>query len=160
MVSFLIDGYNFLFRLEGAKGASLEKKRDAFIHTLNQELASFKSHVSVVFDSAEQFHDYAQKTPLEHLEVLYAPKGKSADEYIIELVEISKNPKILTVVTSDNGLAGQCQQLGAKTKSIEEFLKVIVKKTRSKPAAKPDNTESPAEVERLLAAFEKRLREN
>lgn len=152
-MSFLIDGYNFLFRLRSKKG-TLERQREHFIQTLNQALSFFQRPVQIVFDSSEQFHHYAQKAKLDHLEIIYAPKGKTADGYIIELIELCKNRKIVTVVTSDSGLTKQCQHLGATTESIEDFLKKLGKKKKQKE--KPNYTESEKEIERLLRIFEDR----
>ena len=156
-MSFLIDGYNFLFRIEGLKKGSLEKKREHFIDILDQELACFKSTVFIVFDSAQQMSHFAQCAHREHLDILYAPKGQSADEYILELVEISRSPKTLTVVTSDTGLARQCQHMGARTISIEDFIALIVKKVKKSICKPPCYRETPSEIERLLKAFERKL---
>jgi len=158
-VSFLIDGYNFLFRIEGLKKSSLEKKREQFVDILNIELACFKTQVFIVFDSAKQERCYAQCAHFEHLDVLYAPKGQSADEYIIELIEISRTPKTWTVVTSDAGLARQCQHLGAMTVSIEDFICLIDKKSKTNCPRKTEYRDSPSEMERLLKAFEERLKD-
>lgn len=158
-MSFLIDGYNFLFRIEGLKKGSLEKKRKAFIEILDKQLEHFTSHTFfVIFDSAQQLCDYAQCSHCSHLDVLYAPKGQSADEYIIELVEISRNPKTVTVITSDSSLARDCKHLGAKTLTIEEFVTLIVKKANRKIHRTSSFVETPFEMERLLKAFEERLK--
>lgn len=133
--------------------------RNAFIETLDEELGCFKATVFIIFDSAEQMKPYAQCAHCEHLDVLYAPKGQTADQYILELVEISRTPKILTVVTSDTGLARQCQYLGAQTLSIEEFIQLIVKRGKKGICRPPSFQETPAEIERLLIIFEKRLKE-
>ena len=159
MPLYLIDGYNFLFRLEGTKKKPFETKRNSFIHLLNETLASFKSPVMVIFDSSEQTLTYAQHQALEHLEVVYAPKGKTADNYIIELVETSRNPKNIVVVSSDNGLCRQCQHIGCKTIKVEEFLMSFNKK-RKKEKTKPDYKQLPSEMQRLLEEFEKRLRDS
>lgn len=156
-MSFLIDGYNFLFRIEGLKKGSLEKKREQFIAILDRELICFKLPVYIIFDSSQQMSPYAQCAHCEHLDVLYAPKGKTADEYILELIEISRTPKILTVVTSDAGLARQSQALGAKTISIDDFVILIVKKIKKSSCQAPSYKETPSEMERLLRAFERKL---
>ena len=89
---YLIDGYNFLFRLETTKGKSLEERRESLVFLLNEQLAPFKGGAAVIFDSAEQIREFAQCAKLDHLEVLYAPKGLTADNYIIELAEQNKSP--------------------------------------------------------------------
>ncbi|NGX37527.1 MAG: hypothetical protein K1000chlam2_00683 [Chlamydiae bacterium] len=155
---FLIDGYNFLFRLHGEQGQSLEKRRVSLIETLNQELSAFKGNISVIFDSSEQIRDFAQSAKLKNLEVIYAPKGQTADAYIIELAEQNRSPKMLTVVTSDGGLARQCQHIGTQTVSIEEFITFVMKKRKKIPKDKPAYKESTAEMERLMKIFEERLK--
>ena len=155
---FLIDGYNFLFRLPEAQGQSLEKRRESLIEILNQELSAFKGNISVIFDSSEQIRDFAQCAKLKNLDVVYAPKGQTADNYIIELAQQSKSPKMLTVVTSDGGLARQCQHIGTQTVSIEEFIAFMMKKRKKIPKDKPIYKESTAETERLIKIFEERLK--
>ncbi|MBS0628705.1 MAG: NYN domain-containing protein [Verrucomicrobia bacterium] len=157
-MSFLIDGYNFLFRIEGLKKGSLKKRRIHFIQILDQELSCFKASVFIIFDSSQQLHPYAQCAHYEHLDVLYSPKGQSADEYILELISISRTPKTLTVITSDTGLARQCHAMGAHTLSIEDFMLLVVRKGKKGICRPLCFQESPAEMERLLKEFEKRLR--
>lgn len=154
---YLIDGYNFLFRLESTKEKSLEKRRESLVCLLNEQLATFKGGAAVIFDSAEQIREFAQCAKLEHLEVLYAPKGLCADKYIIELAEQSKSPRTLTIVTSDSGLARQCQHIGTNTLSIEEFSLLIMRRNQKKPKSKPSYCDSTAEIERLRKIFEDRL---
>lgn len=156
-MQYLIDGYNFLFRLGEGKKKSLEQAREALIAALNEKLHVFRAPVSIVFDSSEQIRDFAQSAKLPNLDVLYAPKGLTADEYMIELVEQAKNPKNTTIVSSDGGLARQCQHLGAKTLSIDEFLHLLQKRNGKKPSVKPIYKETSHETERLLKIFEKKL---
>lgn len=159
-MQYLIDGYNLLFRLHAGKGESLEKKRESLVSILNQELSTLKGPITIIFDSSEEIHDFARSAKLPNLDVVYAPKGKTADEYIIELVEQHKNPKILTLVSSDEGLARQCQHLGARTQSIEDFLIFVVKKHKTPSKEKPNYKESSTEMERLIKIFEERLKRN
>lgn len=155
---YLIDGYNFLFRLSETKPSSLEEKRASLLIILNEALAEYNLSVSVVFDSSEQVRDYAQSIQSDALEVIYAPKGRSADEYIIELVELKKNPKAETVVTSDGGLARQCKHLGTRVLTIEEFIAFLIQKAKkSQKDTKPAYKETPRSLQRLLKIFEDRL---
>jgi predicted RNA-binding protein with PIN domain len=160
-MKYIIDGYNFMFRIqEEERKKKLEKARESLIALLDEELSIIKTHVYVVFDSSEQVKDYAQSAFLKHIEVIYAPKGLSADQYIIERLEQSKSPKTLTIVTSDSGLALQCQQLGAKILSIDDFVTLINKrKQKKKSLLKPSYKESTQEIERLRKIFEEKLNE-
>ena len=156
-MDYLIDGYNLMFRVQSDKKSSLEKRRETLIELLNTELSFIKTHVSVVFDSSEQVREFAQKANHPSLDVIYAPKGLSADDYIFELVEQRSNAKTLTVVTSDNELAKRCQHLGAHAQTIEAFLAYVTKKRTPKEVDKPRYTQHPQELERLRKIFEERL---
>lgn len=155
---YLIDGYNFLFRLRETRKQPLEKRRESLIEILDQELSCFKTRILLVFDSSEQICDYAQCAPKKNLDILYAPRGKTADCYIIELVDSDKNPGMVTVVSSDSGLTRQCQHLGAHTLTIEKFLTLVFKKRhKTDRSKKPDYRQSSAEMERLRKIFEERF---
>ena len=153
---YYVDGYNFLFRIF-EKIDPLEKKRNQLINLLNEELKFLKGRCSLVFDSSEQIRDCPQCAFLENLEVIYTPRGLTADNYIIELVEHSRTPKAITIVTSDNGLGRQCRHLGSLVMTIEAFIIFILKKTKKSEDTKPSQTSSDAEIERLRKIFENRL---
>lgn len=159
---YYIDGYNFLFRLQGKAKTALERKRQSLIDLLNEELSSAHLHVSIIFDSSEQIKDYAQSFRLSHLEIIYAPRNQTADEYIVELIENKKNPKMYTVVTSDTALARECKQNGTYVLSIEEFSALIVtkKQKKQKSSLKSSHKEVPSQMKRLLQIFEERLKED
>ena len=153
---YYVDGYNFLFRIF-EKIDPLEKKRDQLINILNEELKFLKGRCSLVFDSSEQIRDCPQCAFLDNLEVVYTPKGLTADHYIIELVEHSRIPKALTVVTSDTDLGRQCRRLGSHVMTIEAFIAFVIKKTARTRDPKPSISPSKAEIERLRKIFENRL---
>lgn len=155
---YLIDGYNFLFRILSLKKKSLEKSRESLIEILSAELKDLKGDISLIFDSAQQILDVPQTTILEHLQIVYAPKGLSADQYILELVEQCCNPKTIKVVTSDGDLARQCRYLRAPTLTIEEFIIFILKKKKKKVETKPSYSPPKWELERLLKIFEHRFK--
>ncbi len=154
---YLIDGYNFLFRIDGSKKSPLEERRESLIHVLNEKLTPFKGRVAIVFDSAEQMREFPQCAILSHLEVIYAPKGQTADTYIIELVEQRKSPRTITVVTSDSGLAHQCRHIGTEILSIDDFIAFVIKKNTKRSPVEPSYCESKKEIERLRKIFEDRL---
>ena len=97
---FLIDGYNLIFTLSCSK-KSLQSLRQEVIQYLRKEFARKKIKGMLVFDGAHRRDEESGLSYPSPLIVAYAPKGQSADEYIIEKLEISKNPKIITVITND-----------------------------------------------------------
>ncbi|NGX45180.1 MAG: hypothetical protein K940chlam2_00323 [Chlamydiae bacterium] len=152
---YLIDGYNLLFRIEESK-LPLEKRRDALIAILAEELRPFQFSAAVVFDGEDPVCKYASRTFFEDLEVIYTHTGQTADEFIIEMVEISSNPSLLTVISSDEGLKRQCAHLGAKTLSIESFITMLAKK-RARSNREPTKPCHDPDIERLRKIFEKKL---
>lgn len=150
-----------MFRIKGAKGKSLQQQREYLIELLAEELAAFKGNCAIIFDSAEQIRDFPQSFQLKNIDIIYAPRGRTADEYIIEMIEQTKNPKIYAIVTSDKDLARHCQSIGSEVFSIEDFLLLVKKKRKGKTKeAKPNYRESKQEFERLKRIFEEKLSDN
>ncbi|MCI5051681.1 MAG: NYN domain-containing protein [Simkaniaceae bacterium] len=156
-MQFLIDGYNLLFRRPERSQSLSESRRELIAYLINKlSTRNFKS--AIVFDSN---HELANINPTRYdkppIEIIYAPEEKSADCYIIELIQIHKNPKSITLVTSDRGLAMRAKEYGAKTMEVESFMKMIEK--TSPKSEKRDYQESPQRISQLEEIFEKRLKE-
>ena len=159
---YIIDGYNLFFWKEKAP-ASIEKKRNDFIHALNQRIEKERLKATLIFDSHKilaPFFPSAYK--LSSVEVIFSPQGLTADDYILEYFKIQKHPQNVIIVTSDLELSQKARRLGAKTITIESFLKILLKRER-KRAKKEDEekqiTETADQFERLLKIFEKKLKE-
>jgi len=76
-------------------------------------------------------------TSHQNLEVIYSPINTTADDYIIEFLEIKKQPKIWTLITHDRELKRRAKSLGAKTLDINSFLENLFKKGRKPTPEKP-----------------------
>lgn len=156
---YLIDGYNFLFRLRSG-GSTLEKKRETLLRLLNEELSPLRLHLCVIFDGADPIRNYARTLQFETLEIVYTSSHQSADDYVIDKLEHCRHTGHFIVVTSDQGLAKTCKRLGARTLSIEDFVEFLRRRLQkvahkeSKPALHPSNKE----LDRLLEIFEARLK--
>lgn len=92
------------------------------------------------------------------MEVAFAPQGQTADQYIIEQIELAKNKKTIVVVTNDRNLKNHVSFVGAETMSIHAFLQWLMKRKAKKKSKKLVIKESPAQIERLVKIFEERLR--
>ena len=92
------------------------------------------------------------------MEVAFTPKGQTADQYILEQVELIQNKKSIVVVTNDQSLKRHASAFGAKTMSSTAFLHWIVKRKSQKKTKKPIIRETSSEIERLLKIFEERLK--
>ncbi len=156
---YLVDGYNFFFRLK-EHIFPLEDARESFIHELSTSLKEIKMKASLVFDSGtETILDIATKKHLGDIEVIYTPRGMSADDYLIELIEIQKHPGTVTVVSSDNGVIARSVSLRARTMSVEQFVSFIKRKQKKNFSTEEKNiSDSTSNLKRLEEAFERRLK--
>lgn len=154
---YYIDGYNFLFHQSESSQRSLATERQIAIHFLQKHFAKSRLSGEIVFDGAHRREEESGRGYQNPLEVVYAPKGQSADAYIVEKIEEMQNPGEATVVTNDRGLAQQARYAGAHIETNEKFLKKLQKK---KPATeKKKRADTTYQIERLLKIFENRLEE-
>jgi len=156
---YWIDGYNLLFRHPSSL-RSLEEKRKSLIRQLNSLAKALHLQICVVFDNQAQ-EELERKSHYDHLEIVFTSRGKSADDFFVELAETSPCPKNLCIVTSDQELSRKIRALGSKTLSLSEFYDFISKKSQKKYVTQPlEYTPSKQEIQRLQTIFEQRLLEN
>ncbi len=158
---YIIDGYNLLFQIE-EKIDPLKESRDEVISFLLTSVAANCKTVTVVFDSGKGAEDFfPTRYSLSNLEVIYSPKNLCADKYILELLEISKNPRLITIISSDNFLCKRGKELGAKALSIHVFLEMIFQRKRKKEATHSKPTvDSEKNLDRLHRIFSKKLQDH
>lgn len=156
-MQYWIDGYNLLFKMPSLEG-SLEEKRRQLILDLNAY--SKKLHLSfiLVFDAKTKGAPLALRSHYDSLEILYATGSKTADEAILEEIELLGIGSRACVVTSDRGLAYQARALGTSTMSLLEFVQFLTKKQKRRSLPLVESKDSPKEIERLCKIFEQRLR--
>ena len=155
---YLIDGYNFLFSLLDST-QSLAYQRQKIILFIKKKFSIFKLSGSLIFDGSrcrDEENGISYPSPLE---VVYTPKGQTADNYIIEKIETSKKQDQFTVVTNDRGLIANCRPLGAKIISNADLIRWLQKKNKRKnKVTKITIVETKHNIDRLLKAFEQRLK--
>jgi predicted RNA-binding protein with PIN domain len=120
---YFIDGYNMLFRLLHVK-SNLQHQREQIIQDLNQKIALVKLDISIVFDATFQVGERS-RSHYNHVEILFTAEGETADDYILEAIKHSANPRQETVVTSDKTLAWLARQLSSFTETVEEFIQKL-----------------------------------
>lgn len=154
---YLLDGYNLLFTLTESDHP-FAQQRQKIIHFLQKRFASFKMTGVLVFDGRVRRGEESGRSYPSPLEVIYTSKEQSADQFIIEQIETSQNPRQVTVVTNDRGLIANVHPLGAKTIGNAKFIQWLVNR-RKRPALKTEIADSKQNIERLITIFEKRLKE-
>lgn len=153
---YLIDGYNLIFSLIESK-ESLQTLRQKVIRSLQKQFAKRGISGTLVFDGAHRRDEESGLSYSSPLIIAYAPKGQSADDYIVEWIEAAKNPKQITVVTNDRGLAMHAKSHGAKAQSNDLFIDWLRK--RKKKGKETEPKDSQQNIERLLKIFEEKLKE-
>lgn len=155
---YYLDGYNLLFTLADSKH-TLASQRQSMIRFLQKHFALHKMDGLLVFDGRVRRGEESGRSYPSPLEVVYTPKGQSADAYILEQIELSKHPRQTTVVTNDRGLGLHARALGAKTMDTAAFVQWLTKRKRKKTSLKPEIVETKQNLERLLRLFEEKLKD-
>lgn len=111
----------------------------------------------LIFDGSHKRDEESGRGYQSPLEIIYTPKGLSADLYILEILECQNNKRAVTLVTNDEGLKRQARALGVNVKSCEDFIHFL---ERKKPKQKSFEVikESKHNFERLLKIFEDNLK--
>lgn len=158
---YLVDGYNFVFRLGLKRKFSLQALREEFIKTFSECVEELHLHVALVFDGKDMPAGSYTRGNWRDIDIVYTHHGLSADAYIIDQVENSQSPQSIIVVSSDRELADKARMNGSSVMSIEEFMQFLLKKDRKKHPVqeKPSFRDAGFHFERLLRIFEERLKE-
>lgn len=159
---YLVDAYNLLFRYGHKKRSSLEENRKALIQDINTAAQALNLDITLVFDGKGDHLPYALRSHIDALTIVYTPSHQTADEYILQEVEMSNHPSTITVVSNDTELACKSALHGAQALSLKAFIHRIEKKQLQKKqrhAVTIEPQDSAQHIARLLALFEKELRD-
>lgn len=163
-VTFLIDGYNLLFRLGYATKKSPAPVFDAARRQLLDWLAAGApvrtgaARVRVVFDAV---HGPFPSGPSNHKGVTVEfSYRRTADDHIADLAASERQPHLLTVVSDDHGVRQDARRAHAKTMTLAEFLDwsdALAERLKTPEQAsapeKPGGPMGAAEAAELLRAF-------
>lgn len=159
-MQYLVDGYNLLFFLSGPI-KDIRKKREALLSALEDLLSNITVPTTVIFEGKHQADEESGRVQFPHFLVIFTPKGKSADDYILDYLSHTFYPGEYTVVSSDKRLCAQARALGAQTKDLSEFLTFLERKELKAMKIKEEKQtkETKKNFERLLKIFEQRFEE-
>jgi predicted RNA-binding protein with PIN domain len=120
-MTLLIDGHN-LIGTRLVPGVQLGDADDEWllVQRLRSYAAGRRQAMTVVFDSGL---GPAPRWQLSGggVTVRFAPPGVEADALIVQLLRASPQPGKVTVVTNDQGLAGQVRAAGGQVRSATQF---------------------------------------
>jgi len=156
---YLVDAYNFLFRLSTDWHFDLRRQRETLIRAFNEKVEELKLDITLVFDGADMPRGDYTRGHWKNVEVVYTHEGLSADDYILHRLDEARKPKLYTVVSSDNVLNRMAKQRGASTMGVKDFLVLLKKKKRSHLRTNRSVSDTKVNIERLLKIFEKKLKD-
>lgn len=121
---FLIDGYNVIRQSRYLKNISASADVRSCLVKIIQEkrlAGSRNNRVTIVFDGRSNVVSYNAQGN-DQIKIVFS-KEDSADEIIKRIVSNASNPKQIVVVSNDRQIISFSKSLGAKTMSVDEFLK-------------------------------------
>ena len=136
-------------------GRKLRSGRDGLVHFIEayRPHGSRRNEVTVVFDGKEDVASHEEKK--SSVRVLFS-RNESADDEIKRMVEVSRNPKRMVVVSDDKAIMFYCRAAGARVKSVKEFLadSTAGGKTRNAQEARDEEKEElSAEAAAKITAY-------
>lgn len=134
---YFIDGYNLMFRMS-VTNETLQSEREKFIADLYEKIQVVSLDVTIVFDAQYQ-EGMGSRTHLDFLEICFTDEGETADDYIINELGSTPNPREEIIVTSDNNLAWRARRMHAKTEPVEEFMRWLDHRYKKKKKELPLN---------------------
>lgn len=152
-MKYLIDGHNLIARLPDI---SLGDPHDEA--KLVRLLARWRWRhntpaVTVVFDPGDFAVHGKRQIRRSGINVRYAPYSSDADTVLLRLIERSRQPAQLTVVSSDREIQSTAQRKGAHTISAEVFAGELTAPPEPEEDPVEDEPLSPEEVEAWLNLF-------
>lgn len=159
-----IDGYNLLhasniFPAE-SRTPSFERTRQAFCDWLAGLLEErVRRGVTVFFDGAEAPRGAPAEVIMAGLAVCFSRLGQTADEQIALRLADDRQPKQLTVVSSDHGVQREARRVGAQYIDSHEWLKVVRASAALRPGDSAERTEPEKPAGGNLADFEPHIRD-
>lgn len=158
MTHYLIDGYNWLFRvLHSKEEETLQIEREKIIRELSLKLSTAQMSATLVFDSHYN-PGPAERLIARGIPIYFTDAGQTADEYILEFMKYTARPQDYTIVTSDNRLAWAARQRQAHSLTIHEFKKMLericYKKLHPKPKTEMTITKPITPIKTLQNHYE------
>lgn len=160
-MALLIDGYNLLFASgvfgveRGARGG--ESSRRALLDQLADLLPPAEAaRTTIVFDAADAPPGLPRQFAYRGLDVRFTPRKVEADELLETLIEQARDPRRLTVVSSDHRLQRAARRRQARYADSEVWWQELQRSQQAPPPSdedKPGGTLPPDEVHRWLSEF-------
>jgi len=146
-MAYLIDGFNLLYKFPDCEELMyqrhLAEARNALLGRLKEFVKITRNTVRVVFDGKKQESLDIRSEKVGSIDVYYS-LDYSADFLIKEFVKKDLNPRMTTVVTSDNGIIFYVTRFRVRLMKSEEFAALVTKTIEESIEEKlPEKEENP-----------------
>ncbi len=129
-MAYLIDGFNLLYKIPECETFMLQNKleeaRNRLLLILKEYEKIARKKIRIVFDGKKQQLLDIKRESFGSIDVYYS-LDYSADFLIKEFIKKDINPRMTTVVTSDNGIISFVQKFGVRLMKSEDFAEKMVK---------------------------------
>lgn len=142
MVIYLIDGNNLIGKIKSVQKKDVSREKLAYMI----EKYFIGKNISAVL-----YYDGFMKEAIKvsGVDIVYSNKA-TADEIIKDRIEFEKNPRIITVVTSDSNLQEFAKVCRCEVISSENFVHMLYKTKNSSQEDKQQNSISNDEMRKLF----------
>ncbi len=127
---YLIDGFNLIYKFpeleEMMYRGELNSARSGLLAILTELKQIHRCSIHVVFDGKKNPGCSIRTENIRNMEIDYS-HDQSADYLIKQFVKNAKQPKTITVVTSDRDILFYINRFGAKKMESEKFSKMVNK---------------------------------
>lgn len=145
MESIIIDAYNLIHRVDELR-ILLEQSQDVCVDTMVTKLSShyFDRKIKVII----AFDGYGINRHERNVEVKFSKTNTgmdygNADGYIKAMIEKSRNPKLMIIVSSDKGITWFAKDCGCRIQSSESFWGEVKDKRIERLNAHRESKEKP-----------------
>ncbi len=142
MVLYLIDGNNLIGKIKTLKKRDVTREKLAYM---------IEKHFLGKNNNAVLFYDGFMKEAIrvEGVDIVYSDKS-TADEKIKDRIEREKNPRVITVVTSDFNLQEFAKVCRCDVVSSEDFVHMLFNTRQAPEEEKNQNSISNDEIRKLF----------
>ncbi len=127
-MAILIDGFNLIYKFphleEKMYRGKLNEARDGLLDILKEYRKIKKQHIRVVFDGKKAPSHDLRSEKIGTIDVYYS-LDYSADFLIKEFIKKDPNPKMATVVTSDNDIIFFVNRFKTRVIKSEKFAVLV-----------------------------------
>ncbi|RME47446.1 MAG: hypothetical protein D6791_05820 [Chloroflexi bacterium] len=155
-MKYLIDGHNLIAQLPDLSLTDPEDEMKLVRLLARWRWRHKNPPVTVIFDPGESPVYGRRRRRQSGISIRYAPFGSSADILLIRLIEKSRRPAQLTVVSSDREIQLAAQRVGAHVIPADTFAGELTAPAPPREETPRDEPLSPEEVEAWLELFEGR----